>query len=308
MYIHQLYIKNFRCFDALDLEFNNSIIVISGDNGSGKSSVLEALHYGCYLRSFRTHLPKELINFDQDNFFIKITLNDGSADGTNHELQIGVSKKKRLVKVNGQPITSYKELLKLYRVITITEDDIMLIKGSPEGRRLFLDQALTLEHPEFLLHTRRYKHILENRNALLQSRNFSDESYMLWTEQLWNETVIIQHYRQKKLQMLQERTTAMLASSFSEDVALVFEYNAKKMSVGQSFADFCIRLDDLKAAETFMKRSCFGAHLDDFSIEFCKKSSRSICFKRATKTYSNAYENSSNARNYSKQRTVCFFT
>ena len=107
------------------------------------------MHYLCYLRSFRTHLPQELVQFGQDNFFIKARLENGNAaDG--YDLQVGFSNKKRLVKVNNKSIASYKELLDYYRIVTITEDDLGLIKDGPEERRLFIDQAIMLADPEFL--------------------------------------------------------------------------------------------------------------------------------------------------------------
>ncbi len=277
MHIQQLHIKNFRCFNDFSLEFTNRVAFITGNNGSGKSSLLEALHYGCYLRSFRTHIPRDLIRFDCDNFFIKINVqHEYEKSVLDRELHIGFSKKKRLVKIDQLPITSYKELSQLYKVITITEDDKSLIKGSPEIRRLFLDQALALEYPEFLSHLRRHKHILENRNALLQQRSYTQESYMLWTQQLWQETTAIQKYRRAMLVILEQRTNAMLQKWFGSDLNLSFAYQSRKIVFEQSFEDFCTTLNELKTGETILKRSLFGAHLDDFSIEFCHKTSRSF--------------------------------
>lgn len=276
MPIQHLLIKNFRCFNNFSLAITNNLVLITGPNGSGKSSLLEALHYGCYLRSFRTHLPRELINFDNENFFIKIQLQEHTHKATfEHELHIGFSKKKRLVKIDNKSIASYKELSTLYRVVTLTEDDLSLIKGSPEVRRLFLDQALSLEYPEFITHARRYKQILENRNALLQRGGYTHDSYRLWTQQLWQETVHIQKYRCTMLAALEEKTTNIL-QRFGQDLILTFTYQPKKMVKGQSFEDFLALQGELKALEPLFKRSLFGAHLDDFSIQFCEKSSRSF--------------------------------
>jgi DNA replication and repair protein RecF len=276
VHIQQLHIKNFRCFNNFLLDFTNRISLIAGPNGSGKSSILEALHYGCYLRSFRTHIPRELITFDYENFFIKIqiqeTVNDSNFD---HELHIGFSKKKRLIKIDQQNISSYKELSRLYRVITLTEDDLTLIKGSPEVRRLFLDQALTLEYPEFLAHVRRYKQILENRNALLQG-SYTQESYKLWTQQLWQESETVQHYRYKLLAALEYKTNKMLKEWFGEELTLSFSYLPKKVIFGRSFDEFWETIEQIRIAENVFKRSLFGAHLDDFSIEFCHKTSRAF--------------------------------
>lgn len=277
MPIQHLLIKNFRCFDNFSLDVTHPLLLITGPNGSGKSSLLEALHYGCYLRSFRTHLPRELISFDNENFFIKIQLQETLNDTTfDHELHIGFSKKKRLVKIDNKNITSYKELSTLYRVVTLTEDDLNLIKGAPEIRRLFLDQALSLEYPEFVAHARRHKQILENRNALIQRGGYGQDSYVLWTQQLWQEAVIIQEYRCKLLATLEHKTNSMLKERFGQDLALAFQYQPKKMAKGQTFEDFWASNGELRTLEPIFKRSLFGAHLDDFSLQFCHKASRAF--------------------------------
>lgn len=277
MLIEQLILKNFRCFKNYSLDFSSTISCITGPNGSGKSSILEALHYACYLRSFRTHVPRDLVNFDDENFFIKVKINEPvGAISLSHELTMGFSKKKRIVKIDQKSVTSYKDISKLYRVVTLTEDDLSLIKGSPDGRRLFLDQALALEFPEFLMQSKHYKKILENRNALLYRGGYTHESYCLWTEQLWQETIIIQNYRIRMLKKLEQATNDMLMTLFGEGLTLVFDYHAKKTDDPQSFEDFLHCNCALQSEESMLRRSLFGAHLDDFSIEFCHKSSRSF--------------------------------
>src|SRR5437667_414574 len=65
-------LKDFRCFEQATIDLDSSIVLICGKNGAGKTSLLEALHYGCYLRSFRTHLARELVALGKESFFIKI--------------------------------------------------------------------------------------------------------------------------------------------------------------------------------------------------------------------------------------------
>ncbi|MGA9530498.1 MAG: AAA family ATPase, partial [Candidatus Babeliales bacterium] len=72
MYIQSLYVKHFRCFEEKQILFDGKLVLIDGMNGVGKTSLLEALHYICYLSSFRTSLPREMIAFHYDNFFLKI--------------------------------------------------------------------------------------------------------------------------------------------------------------------------------------------------------------------------------------------
>src|SRR5688572_2091521 len=115
--VTQLHIKNFRCFSGYTLDIGAPYVHIEGVNGVGKTTILEALHYACYLRSFRTHIPKELISFGKSDFFIKLSLHD-QLHSMDHTIQIGFSPTKRLVKVDQKTIESYKDLLSHYRVIS----------------------------------------------------------------------------------------------------------------------------------------------------------------------------------------------
>src|SRR3990172_3358446 len=174
----KIYIKNFRCFPALNLELDSPLVLVEGINGSGKTSLLEALHYACYLRSFRTHVPRDLIQFGQQDFFIKVALDSRALDhAMHHEVQVGFSGKRRLVKVDQKSVCSYKELMDYYRVVTLTEDDLSLINGGPDARRSFIDQAILLNDPSFITVIRNFRQVLESRNALLQISSKNEESY-----------------------------------------------------------------------------------------------------------------------------------
>lgn len=263
MRISHLSIKNFRCFNTLELDFASPITLIEGLNGTGKTSLLEALHYLCYLRSFRTHIPSELVQFGQEHFFIKARL---FKEHDEHNLQVGFSHKKRLVKVDEKTIGSYKELLNYYRIVTLTEDDLDLIKGGPEERRLFIDQVIILEDADYVSLMKRCKDIVDNRNALLKHGGSSD-SYALWTKQLWQITFQIQQSRIKILAQLERTVQELVGSSFNQEFTIAFGYQPKKAS-GSSFEEFINTHTSLYQDEQRFGRSLFGAHLDDFSIQF----------------------------------------
>src|SRR6266404_4667874 len=258
-----VYLKNFRCFDQVTIDLNSRIVLIYGSNGTGKTSLLEALYYGCYLRSFRTHLSRDLIALGKDSFFVKFLIRDHSQDSAvDHTIQIGFANNKRLVKVDDKTTVSYKDLLAYYRVISLTEDDLKLIQDGPEERRNFVDQALLLHDATFLAKMREYKAVLEQRNALLQNSTIDHEAYFVWTQQLWEHTYTIQALRKQFLLELEVEINQMLHHYIDENVVLSFMYQAKRNSDHPFDHFWKTNVVDLMRLESQFKRTLFGAHID----------------------------------------------
>jgi DNA replication and repair protein RecF len=272
MQITNIQLANFRCFSRFNVAIEKPILLISGLNGSGKTSLLEALHYACYLRSFRTHIPRELVHFEQPHFFIKLAL-QLDTDAT-HEIQIGFSGKKKLVKIDKKVADSYKELLDYYRIVTVHEEDLTIIKGAPEIRRLFIDQAIVLENVEFMASLKQVRQIVQQRNALLLQKNPSKEHQLLWAEQLWNSSIIIQKMRNAYLMQLLICMQRLMRDWFGDSIEITGEYLAKNMDTQETFQQFIVRNEKLFVQEFALERSLFGAHLDDFTISFRGKASR----------------------------------
>lgn len=275
MHITHLLIKNLRCFKEYSLSLEAPIVLLCGNNGSGKTSILEALHYGCYLRSFRTHLPRELIAHGQDTFFIDIQFKE---QNELHELQAGFSQssKKRLVKIDQKAVQTYKELTARYRIITLTSDDLALIHEGPELRRTFIDQAIALTDSDYSAVLRTYKHIHAHRNALLYKGGINQELYEAWTQQLWEQSCLVQAKRQEQLKVLQERTNALLKEFLSDTLRITFTYRPRLIGDATSCQQFMASRPQLYEQERAFGRCLFGAHLDDIAIHFQEKGSKAF--------------------------------
>lgn len=260
--IQKLQLKNFRCFTHQTIHLDAPLVVITGPNGSGKTSVLEALHYLCYVRSFRTYIPRDLIDTsgDKTSFFIKATI---SADQDEHEIQVGFTGKKRVVKLNQRPVQSFQELMSCYRVITMTEDDLGIIKAGPDIRRATLDQALLLLDPATTPLFKSMRSVLEQRNALLAQHTFDKALYDVWTEQLMEHTTTIQTMRVALLAQLEQRMNNILNAMAMPETSVQLKYLPKK-----------IDKNSMMEEERRMRRSLIGAHLDDIAIHLCNQRSR----------------------------------
>jgi DNA replication and repair protein RecF len=271
-----LYIKDFRCFDQITIDLDNRIVLICGANGTGKTSLLEALYYGCYLRSFRTHLARDLIALGKNSFFVKFMIKNSAENNVvNHTIQVGFADNKRLVKVDNKAMVSYKDLLSYYRVVSLTEDDLKLIQDGPLERRAFIDQALLLDDATLLSKMREYRIVLDNRNALFQQDTIDKEAYFIWTKKLWDYTLYIQKLRRKLLLALEIEINMMLHRYVDENISLSLVYQAKKNSDVAFDVFWNQNSADLIQKETYFKRSLFGAHIDDFNIVLEGKKSRS---------------------------------
>ena len=269
--VSSIEVKNFRCFSHMKFDFSEPYVLLEGMNGIGKTSLLEALYYSCYLRSFRTHSPKELIAFNQKELFVKVGID--SVDGLSHDIQIGMSHSKRIVRVDQRPISSFKELMEYYRIISLTEDDLTLIQSSPQYRRLFLDQMLLLLNPEFGHTLKEYRQIVDQRNAFLQQYKKDEDTYKVLTQQQWKLAKIIEVKRRELLERVFAQVSNLSKQFLSGQYEILFSYRPKKL-LSDSFELFYADSSRLKEQEFRYGRSLFGVHLDDIVITFQDRYSR----------------------------------
>lgn len=254
-------VKDFRCFSDLTVTFEKPISVIIGQNGTGKTSLFEALYFSCYLRSFRAMHTRELIKMGSDSFFTRLQLL-GNNSAIENNLQVGFANKKRIVRIDSRSVASHKELLDHYRVISICEDDLELVKEGPQQRRSFFDQLLMVEDPETVFLFREFRAAVDHKNALLQQQYIDQEMYDLWTHQVIDKSNRIRILRIEALKQCENRINTILTTHQKDDFQIAFHYKKKDGFELQ------------KSEELRLKRTIHGAHLDDIGISLRGKSSR----------------------------------
>ena len=163
MAIRQLSLTDFRNLKSATLEFDPRLNLVSGDNGSGKTSLLEAIYVLCQAQSFRSHQLAQCINHDKTGFLLFGRFDDFKA---------GLSRngKKLEIRLDGETVKRRSDLVKKAPINVVNADSFVLVDGAPARRRAFLDWCLFHVEPSYAESWREFQHALRQRNRLLKSR------------------------------------------------------------------------------------------------------------------------------------------
>ena len=183
---------NFRNLKNETIDLSPKEIFFVGENGQGKSNILESLYYAAYGISFRTHVDSQIVKKGEKNFSINSVYNDN--DGVQKISIIFENNKKRIEK-NGKKIQDRKELINTIPCILFCHDDMRFATGEPECRRFFIDQSLTLYDSSYIDDLRNYKKILKSRNQILKNHEY--QMLEVFDSQLAQFGIKIQQKRKK---------------------------------------------------------------------------------------------------------------
>ena len=185
MYIQNLTLSSYRNYERLDLQFENKVNVIIGENAQGKTNLMEAIYVLAMAKSHRTSNDKELIRWDEDYAKIegRVIKKNGSVP-----IQLVISKKGKKGKVNHIEQQKLSQYVGAVNTIMFAPEDLNLVKGSPQVRRRFLDMEIGQVSPVYLHGLSLYQKILSQRNHFLkqlQTRKQTDQTMLdVLTEQL----------------------------------------------------------------------------------------------------------------------------
>lgn len=168
MKLEHLRIERFRCFDRAEFSPVPGFNLITGTNGSGKTSLLEALHLMAHGRSFRGRVRDGLIQRGQTALEVVTQWRDVAGLQRNAGLRHGGGTWQ--ARLDGQPVQQLGQLVSALAVISFEPGSHALIDGSSEHRRRFVDWGLFHVEPDFMPPWRRYARALKQRNALLRQR------------------------------------------------------------------------------------------------------------------------------------------
>ena len=146
-------------------------VFFTGENGQGKSNMLETLYYSAYGSSFRTRSDAEIIRKGEKDMSLRTLFREES--GTSRTTSILLAGGAKKIEKDGKIIHDRKELVNTMPCVLYSHDDLDFAVGAPERRRFFIDQSLTMYDVLYVDVMRRYKRILKSRNVCLKEQNYS---------------------------------------------------------------------------------------------------------------------------------------
>lgn len=265
MHLQRLWLTDFRSYPTVEVSFPPGVTAVIGDNGRGKTNLLEAIGYVATLRSFRGAPPDALVRSGAERGVVRAEVSDaGRTQLVEAEIQ---TRGRGRVLLNRQRLQRSRDLLGVLRVTVFSPDDLELVKGPPTLRRDFLDDALVALHPPHDLVRSEWERALRQRNALLrQVHGRLDEAGALtlevWDDKLARAGEELSGLRERALGRLGPEVRRAYRDVAGHDAEVHLRLHAPWRTTGLAEALIAARDDELRRGVTLV-----GPHRDDVVIE-----------------------------------------
>lgn len=186
LYLQQLSLVDFRCCEAGELVFSPKVNCFAGLNGSGKTNLLDAVHYLSLTKSAFNPVDSQNIRYDAPFFVLQGTF---LLDGQEEHVYCGVRRgQKKVFRRNQKEYERLSDHIGLFPLVMISPSDAALVYEGSEERRKFMDGVISQFDKNYLDMLLEYNRVLQQRNALLrrfsETRSFDAASLSIWDEQL----------------------------------------------------------------------------------------------------------------------------
>ncbi len=259
MKVKNLEITDFRNFESFSLSADDEINIFCGENGVGKTNLLEAVWMLTGAKSFRHSKDKELIRFGRDSAKIKANIQSG---GIEKEITLKFEGK-RTAYINDKPQKSPSALSEHFNACVFSPLDLSLASDGPSVKRRFMDLCLSQLFPKYLAALKSYTRALDQRNTILRDAKYHTELIDLLDSvelTLYNSAKIITDYRARLCERFLETFGEIYKELSNDKEKVSLEYISKS---GENLAD---ELRKSRSADILVGNTSIGPHRDDLLI------------------------------------------
>jgi DNA replication and repair protein RecF len=264
MYLKKLALTNFKNYELNELEFSPKINCFVGNNGVGKTNILDAIHYLSLTKSFFNSIDSISIKHGEDYFIVRGTfVRDDEEDQIYCAFQ---KQKQKLLKRNGKEYKKLSDHVGRYPVVMISPADSALITEGSEDRRKFMNKIISQYSAEYLDSVLKYSKALQQRNKFLKdintSGNFDPDVLAIWDAQLVKYGSYVYNEREvlinELIPVFQEYYS--LISSGKESVKLKYRSHLSE-------GNFTETLQNSFNKDRYLEYTTIGIHKDDLLLE-----------------------------------------
>lgn len=268
MIIQSVKLVNFRSHDEFLLQCNKKTSLLVGENGSGKTSVLEAIYEALRGKSFRA-TDEEILKRGTEFYRIELDFIDGTKtivlyDGQKKQFLVEDKKKMRLPKKNRYPI------------VLFLPEDLHLVATSPTKRRNYFDRVISEFNESYNNSLLKYEKALRQRNELLKKHKINeddskviDRDFFSWNILLAKYGLEIRNYRKQYLDKLNAEFNQVYHSIVENGDRVFLKLNLFGGEITE--ADYFNRLENEFRRDLILGHTGFGIHRDDFIFLFNEK-------------------------------------
>ena len=256
--VKKISITNFRCHDNFELNITNPTTLITGPNGSGKTSIIEALYISLRGKSFKS-TDQYIIKNQANSYHIQVDFHDTTIRKTSYQRL--TSKKEFLI---GDKKSTRLPVKYRYPIIFFEPNHLNLIYSSPSRRRAFLDDLISQINPSYHQAVNRYEKALKQRNALLKSDHITKEKLFPWDIIIAKYGSEIINTRKLYVDKINQSITGIYKSIANQPDQLQVTYTTNPLNE----TEFLKILEKNLPIDQVTKSTSFGPHRDDMIFYF----------------------------------------
>jgi len=260
MFLKSLRFNNYRNLDQMELFFSEKVNIFIGDNGHGKTNLLEAIYFMSITKSFKTTKISDIITFSENDFFLSANL---IKNEYLYKIDVNFDKYKKNIKINNNNESKFKDVIGLLNAVLFVPEDLQLLKGNPKLRRKLFDIELSKIYSRYLFNLSSYYHVLKQRNSYLKSQNINEMVLDSLDIQLAQYGDVLNDYRNKFIDELTILVDQFYKTISGCDDSIVMVYQSTIYKDGLSFYDNIKKSYD---RDIFLQQTNIGIHRDDFIV------------------------------------------
>lgn len=286
MILTHLQLSNFKSYESWEGDLCSNVNCFVGDNGVGKTNLLDAVYYLSFCKSFFNNIDQQNIRYGQEYFALHGRY---VADEGEEPVMVGCVQKRghpKQMKWNKKSYKTFAEHIGKIPLVMVSPQDQSLILGGSELRRKFVDGVIAQTDKGYLQTLLQYQKALEQRNKLLkqfyEDRSWDDSAIALWDEQLSRQGEVLYASRRQFVKdfepLFQEYFNWI--SNGSEEAKLAYQTQQTDDAEGKAQTTLKQLLEESHQADKYTQYTTVGPHKDDFMLHLRRPDGETVPIRK----------------------------